>query len=134
MEIIIKSKKSENKPLGMIKILKFDEPEDATFNVIAKAFTGYDEADNPVNEYCLHVTKLFTIDGIEKNVTIPILSMTRHKCKTDDEYLEWLNNNIEFILVNGTFYFQADNAGDEDDTIDDSNLSRNIDLAAMLSS
>ena len=137
MEVIIKTKPTETDKFGELYVHNIYDTSgyNSAFKFRRMMFT--DEGGSPVYVLKLEVkySEFNKQTGQYDNKSyVDTFFETRADCENEDEYLEWLHNNIEFILVNGTFYFQSDDAGGEDDTIDDSTLSQNIDLATMLSS
>ena len=136
MELVIKTKATESNPFGTLKIYTYNDNGAVNFECrFTKKQEEYED-----NYYCLELINTYNEqDAQTKKWHLESFShtfdLTEAQCDSPAEYLEWLKDNIEFILVNGTFYFQSDAVGGgEDDTIDDSILSQNLDLAAMLSS
>lgn len=103
MEVVLKTKKSSSEPLGQLIIYDFAQDEDETFQLHVKSSVVYDSQGCPDNQYVVEI-----INVVDGNAIESTLKATICNCSTNEAYLNWLNKHIEFILVNGTFFFECE--------------------------
>lgn len=103
MELIIKTKQSTTEPLGELLIYNFSQDNGQDFKIHTKK-EMYRNNDDDI--YTVFFTEV--IESFNDEINPVKLEKTVAKVGDEKQYLYWLNKYIEYILVNGTFYFQCE--------------------------
>lgn len=106
MELVIKTK---GEPLSQLKVYNWD---DEHLDVYSFKFKHFLDVESSEIFYTMSLEKTFKVQNSktyewEDQTAETTFSLTTAQCDTDEQYLKWLNTHIEFILVNGTFFFQC---------------------------
>ena len=106
MELVIKTK---GEPFAQLEVYNWD---DAHNDVYSFNFKHFLDVECSQIFYTLSLVKIFKVKNTktydwEDQTAEKTFNLTTAQCDTDEQYLKWLNTHIEFILVNGTFFFQC---------------------------
>jgi hypothetical protein len=108
MELVIKTK---GDAFGEMKVYNYSEEDQEYFDFKFKKFILPNEVGCRDNYYQLELTKHYYVYNSkshewEEQSYAHTFDITKAQCDTNEQYQIWLNKNIEFILINGTFFFQ----------------------------
>ena len=110
MELVIKTK---GDPFGELKVYNYAEDDQEHFDFKFKKSLSLNEFGCKDHFYMLELTKHYFVRNSrsgnwESQFYTHSFDITKAQCDTDEQYQKWLNKHIEFILINGTFFFQSE--------------------------